>query len=146
MQWLRVWGFWVQMFFPISIYISKFTSLNKAIGMTFFMQLGHTFRHQVNQKKTEEVQSSSFRRLNWSHDFLKEVGPITQEVVYHPWNMYTYLLVYLYNILGGCPFHPSVPSSVLSSIHPSSSSQKKMMEEEEEDDDEWQQQQFIQTC
>jgi len=33
---------------------------------------------------------------------------------------------------GGRPFHPSVPSSVPSSIHPSSSSQKKMMEEEEE--------------
>jgi hypothetical protein len=52
----------------------------------------------------------------------------------------------MYNILslsgGGRPFHPSVPSSVLSSIHPSSSSSKKMMEEEEED--EWRQQQFIQ--
>jgi hypothetical protein len=40
-----------------------------------------------------------------------------------------YPLVYLYNILGGRPFHPSVPSS----IHPSfSSRKKKMMEEEEE--------------
>ncbi len=40
--------------------------------------------------------------------------------------------IYLYNILGGRPFHPSV----LSSIHPSSSSRKKkMMEEEEEEDD-----------
>jgi hypothetical protein len=29
--------------------------------------------------------------------------------------------IYLYNILGGRPFHPSVPSS----IHPSSSSPKK---------------------
>jgi hypothetical protein len=48
--------------FPTSMYISKFTSPNKAIGTTFFMQLGHTFRHQVNQKKREEVQSSSFRR------------------------------------------------------------------------------------
>jgi hypothetical protein len=41
--------------------------------------------------------------------------------------------------LGGCPFHPSVPSS----IHPSSSSWKKKMMEEE-DEDEWRQQQFIQ--
>jgi hypothetical protein len=48
---------------------------------------------------------------------------------------------FIYNILslsdGGCPFHPSVPSS----IHPSSSSRKKKMMEEE---DEWLQQQFIQ--
>ncbi len=51
--------------------------------------------------------------------------------------------VYLYNILGGCPFHPSVMSSVPSSIHPSSSSRKKKMMEEE-DNDEWRQQQFIQ--
>jgi hypothetical protein len=69
----------------------------------------------------------------------------------------------LYNILGGRPLHPSDPSSVPSSIHPSSSSwKKKMMEEEdpssihpsssswkkkmmeEEDEDEWQHQQFIQ--
>jgi hypothetical protein len=50
--------------------------------------------------------------------------------------------VYLYNILGGRPFHPFVPSSVLSPIHPSSSSWKKKMMEEEED--EWQEQQFIQ--
>jgi hypothetical protein len=54
------------------------------------------------------------------------------------------IIIYLYNILGGRPFHPSVPSSVSSSIHPSfSSTKKKMMEEE--DDDEWRQQQFIQT-
>jgi hypothetical protein len=33
----------------------------------------------------------------------------------------------------GCPFHPSILSSISSSIHPSSSSQKKMMEEEEEE-------------
>jgi hypothetical protein len=37
--------------------------------------------------------------------------------------------IYLYNILGGRPFHPSVPSS----IHPSSSSRKKKMMEEEEE-------------
>jgi hypothetical protein len=47
-----------------------------------------------------------------------------------------YPLVYIYNILRVClfgrPFHPSLPSSVLSSIHPSFSSRKKMMEEEEE--------------
>jgi hypothetical protein len=42
----------------------------------------------------------------------------------------------------GCPFHPSVLSSVPSSIHPSSSSRKKKMMEEEEDD-EWRQEQFI---
>ncbi len=40
--------------------------------------------------------------------------------------------VYLYNILGGRPFYPSVPSSVPSSIHPSSSSRKKKMMQEEE--------------
>jgi hypothetical protein len=52
------------------------------------------------------------------------------------------LTIYLHDILGGRPFHPSV----LSSIHPSSSSRKKkMMEGEEEDDEWWQQQQFIQT-
>ncbi len=44
-----------------------------------------------------------------------------------------YPLVYLYNILGGRSFHPSVSSSVPSSIHPSSSSWKKMMMEEEEE-------------
>jgi hypothetical protein len=58
-----------------------------------------------------------------------------------------YTSIYLYNILGlsggGRPFHPFVPSSVLSSIHPSSSSRKKKMMEEE-DDDEWWKQQFIQ--
>jgi hypothetical protein len=54
---------------------------------------------------------------------------------------WVYQLVYLYNILYGHPFHPSVPSS----IHPSSSSWKKKMMEEDDDDDEWQQQQFIQT-
>jgi hypothetical protein len=47
-----------------------------------------------------------------------------------------YPLVYIYNILrvylSGRPFHPSIPSFVLSSIHPSFSSRKKMMEEEEE--------------
>jgi hypothetical protein len=50
--------------------------------------------------------------------------------------------IYLYNILslsgGGGPFHPSVPSSVpssiLSSIHPTSSSRKKKMMEKEEDE------------
>ncbi len=46
------------------------------------------------------------------------------------------ILVLIYNILslssGGRPFHPFVPSSVLSSIHPSSSSEKKKMMEEEE--------------
>jgi hypothetical protein len=37
----------------------------------------------------------------------------------------------------GCPFHPYIPPSVSSFIHPSSSSwKKKMMEEEEEE--EWQ--------
>jgi hypothetical protein len=48
---------------------------------------------------------------------------------------------------GSPPFHPSVPSSVPSSVHPSSSSRKKNMmeEEDEEDDDKWWQQQFIQT-
>jgi hypothetical protein len=54
--------------------------------------------------------------------------------------------IFICNILslsgGGRPFHPFVPSSVLSSIHPSSSSRKKKMMEEEED--EWWQQQFIQ--
>jgi hypothetical protein len=43
--------------------------------------------------------------------------------------------MYLYNILGGRPSHPSVPSS----IHPSFSSWKKKMMEEEEEDDEWRQ-------
>jgi hypothetical protein len=52
-------------------------------------------------------------------------------------------IIYLYNIVGGRPFYPSVLSSVSSSIHPSSSSRKKKMMEE--DDDEWRQQQFIQT-
>jgi hypothetical protein len=43
------------------------------------------------------------------------------------------VFVYIYNILGGRPFHPSVLSSVPSSIHPSSSTlKKKMMEVEEE--------------
>jgi hypothetical protein len=41
--------------------------------------------------------------------------------------------MYLYNILGGRPFHPFVPSFVPSSIHPSSSSRKKKMMEEEEE-------------
>jgi len=36
---------------------------------------------------------------------------------------------------GGGPFHPSVPSSVPSSIHPSSSSRKKKMTEEEEEEE-----------
>jgi hypothetical protein len=49
--------------------------------------------------------------------------------------------IFIYNILsmsgGGDPFHPSVPSSVLSSIHPSSSSRRKKMMEEEEEEDEW---------
>jgi hypothetical protein len=35
---------------------------------------------------------------------------------------------------GGGPFHPSVPSSVPSSVHPSSSSRKKKMTEEEEEE------------
>jgi hypothetical protein len=43
-----------------------------------------------------------------------------------------FIYIYLYNILGGRPFHPFVPSSVPSFIHSSSSSQKKMMMEEEE--------------
>jgi hypothetical protein len=46
-------------------------------------------------------------------------------------------MIYLYNILGGRPFHPSFLSSILSSIsssiHPSSSSRKKKMMEEEEE-------------
>jgi hypothetical protein len=37
---------------------------------------------------------------------------------------------------GGRPFHPSVPSSVPSSIHPSSSSRKKKMTEEQEEEEE----------
>jgi hypothetical protein len=37
---------------------------------------------------------------------------------------------------GGRPFHPSVPSFVPSSIHPSSSSRKKKMMEEEEEEEE----------
>jgi hypothetical protein len=41
-------------------------------------------------------------------------------------------------------FHPSVLSSVSSSIHPSSLSWNKKMMEEEEEDDEWWQQQFMQ--
>ncbi len=53
---------------------------------------------------------------------------------------WVYLLVYIYNILGVCPFsspfHSSVPSFVPSSIHPSSSSWKKKMMEEQKD--EWQ--------
>jgi hypothetical protein len=59
-----------------------------------------------------------------------------------------YIYIFIYNILslsgGRRPFHPSVPSSSSSSIHPSFSSQKKKMMEEEEDNDEWRQQQFIQ--
>ncbi len=59
------------------------------------------------------------------------------------------VFIYLYNILSLSnlvrPCHPSVPSSVLSSIHPSSSSRKKMMMEQVEDDDSWQRHQFIQT-
>jgi len=58
------------------------------------------------------------------------------------------LIIFIYNILslsgGGRPFYPSVPTSVPSSIHPSSSSRKKKMMEEDDDDDEWRQQQFIQ--
>jgi hypothetical protein len=58
------------------------------------------------------------------------------------------LYIFIYNILslsgGGRPFHPFVPSSIPSSIYPSSSSRKKKMMEEEDDDDEWRQQQFIQ--
>jgi hypothetical protein len=50
--------------------------------------------------------------------------------------------IFIYNILGVClfdrPFHPSIPSFIPSSIHPSSSSRKKKMMEEEEED-EWQQ-------
>ncbi len=56
-----------------------------------------------------------------------------------------YLSSYIISlVLSACgrPFHPSVPSSVPSSIHSSSSSRKKEMMEEEED--EWRQQQFIQ--
>jgi hypothetical protein len=34
----------------------------------------------------------------------------------------------------GCPFHPSVLSSISSSIHPSSSSRKKKMMEDEEEE------------
>jgi hypothetical protein len=48
-------------------------------------------------------------------------------------------IIYLYNILslsgGGRPFHPSVLSSILLSIHSTSSSPKKKMMEEEEDDE-----------
>ncbi len=33
---------------------------------------------------------------NWSHDFLK-VGPLTQETVYPPWNMYiTLIILYIF--------------------------------------------------
>jgi hypothetical protein len=63
-------------------------------------QLGDTFPHWVDKKKREEVPSSSFRRGgNWGHDFLQKVGPITQETVYPPFNMYTYhfnFLIYLH--------------------------------------------------
>ncbi len=45
------WGFWVQIFSPISMYISKFTFPNKAIGTRFSMQLGHTFPSANWQKE-----------------------------------------------------------------------------------------------
>jgi hypothetical protein len=51
-------------------------------------------------------------------------NPLTETKILHD-------IIYLYNILGGRPFHPSVSSS----IHPTCSSRKnKMMEEEEEDE------------
>jgi hypothetical protein len=63
-------------------------------------------------------------------------------ITLNPFNLDVY-----YNILslsGGVrPFHPSVASSVPSSIHPGFSSRKKKMMEEEEED-EWRQQQFVQ--
>ncbi len=52
------------------------------------------------------------------------------------WFFFMQIHIYLYNILGGRPFHPSVLSFVPSSIHLSSSSRKKKMMEEEEDNDE----------
>jgi hypothetical protein len=54
----------------------------------------------------------------------------------------SYIISLVLSACGGRPFHPSVPSSVLSFIHPSSSSWKKKMMEEEKDD-EWRQEQFI---
>ncbi len=61
------------------------------------MQLGHTFPHQIDKKKRGEVPVKFLQEEgNWSHDFLKKVGPITQETVYPPSNMYT-TLIFLYN-------------------------------------------------
>jgi hypothetical protein len=51
------------------------------------MQLDHTFPHQVDKKKREEVQSSSFRRRGIeAMIFSRRLAPLL-ETVYPPWNM-----------------------------------------------------------
>jgi hypothetical protein len=61
------------------------------------MQLGHTFPHQVDKKKREEVQSSSFRRRGIeAMIFSRRLGPLL-ETVYPPWNMYiTLIILYIF--------------------------------------------------
>jgi hypothetical protein len=64
----------------------------------------------------------------WLNTTMGLVNPPEWKMLHKIWN-----LIYLHNIFGGRPFHPFVPSSASSSIHPSSSSpKKKVMEEEEE--------------
>jgi hypothetical protein len=61
------------------------------------MQLGHTFPHQVDKKKREEVQSSSFRRRGIeAMIFSRRLAPLL-ETVYPPWNMYiTLIILYIF--------------------------------------------------
>jgi len=75
------------------------------------------------------------RKINWFRpkNSAKRRGPDLGNPKYGYLSSYIISLVLSGCDGGGRPFHPSVPSSVPASIHPSSSSRKKKMTEEEEE-------------
>jgi len=88
MQWLGIpslsMRFWVQV---TSIHISKVRSPNNDLYATWSHILSMSWQKEKRESPIKFFQEGG----SWGHDFLKEVGPITQETVYHPWNMYTTL-------------------------------------------------------
>jgi hypothetical protein len=72
------------------------TSPNLDPLLRISMQLGHAFPSPSWQKEKRGSPIKFFQEGgNWGHDFLQKVGPIMQETVYPPWNMYT-TLIFLY--------------------------------------------------
>jgi hypothetical protein len=95
MQWLGIpslsMRFLSSSLFPqTSIYISKFRTPSKDFYATWWHFPSLSWQ---KEKRGSPVKFFQEGGGNWGHDFLQKVGPITQETVYPPWNMYTTLIL-----------------------------------------------------